>query len=142
MTYSINPSTLFASAEKEISRFAATAYSEDGASLYDAYKVLDRDKATIEGYINEAVDAICVRLFDVATKSTDSITFDVPDYDPSMGETITRELDKYVVMKACAFWLEDKGAPEYTRFEKRALAALDNAHLMIKSRKAPKRSNT
>ena len=141
MTYNINEKTLLESAEKEISRFAATAYSEDGTSLYDAYKVLDRDKSTLKEYIAESVDAICVRLFDVATKATTSITFDVPDFDMSMSDSIKRELDKFVVMRACAYWLEEKGAPEYARYEKRASAALDSSHVLIKSRKAPKRTS-
>lgn len=141
MTYNFDQETLLTSAEKEISRFAATAYSEDGVSLFDAYKVLERDKATLGDYILDALDAICVRLFDVALKGADSISFDVPDYDASMSDSIARELDKFVVMKTCASWLEDKGAPEYARFEKRAVASLDNAHHLIKSRKAPKRSS-
>ena len=140
MTYNIEQDTLLTSAEKEISRFASTAYSEDGTSLYDAYKVLERDKDTLKGYINEAVDAICMRLFDVAIKGSGVIAFDVPDYDSSMSDSISRELDRFVVTKTCAAWLEDKGAPEAARFEKRAASALDNAHRLLKSRKAPKRS--
>ena len=141
MTYNIEQDVLLAAAKLEISRFAASAYSEDGSSLYDAYKVLERDESQLNCYIDEAVDAICVRLFDVALKGAASISFDVPDYDSSMSDSIERELDKYVAMKTCAAWLEDKGAPEYARYEKRAVAALDMAHKLIKSRKAPKRSS-
>lgn len=140
MTYDINKTTIIDSIEKEISRFAASAYGEDGSSLYDAYRITSRDQQTIEDYIADAVDAICVRLYDVAIKGSDNIAFDVPDYDSSMSGSISRELDRFLVMNSCALWLEEKGAPEFTRFEKRASTALDNAHILIKSRKAPKRS--
>lgn len=140
MTYNFTVTELVESIKKEVSRFAASAYSDDGSSLYDAYRILSRDEETLEGHISDAVDAICVRLFDVALKSGDGIVFNVPDYDSSMSTSINDQLDRFIVMRSCAMWLEEKGAPEYERYEKRAASALDNAHILIKSRKAPKRS--
>lgn len=140
MTYTYTASILLESVKKEISRFAASAHGEDGSPLYDAYKISSRDEETVEGYISDAVDNICVRLFDVAKPSDGSIVFDVPDYDSSMTSSVIGQLDRFVVMRSCASWLGEKGAPEYERYEKRAMSALDNAHILIKSRKAPKRS--
>lgn len=140
MTYNFTVTELVESIKKEVSRFAASAYSDDGSSLYDAYRILSRDEETLEGHISDAVDAICVRLFDVALKNGDGIVFNVPDYDSSMSTSINDQLDRFIVMRSCAMWLEEKGAPEYERYEKRAVSALDNAHILIKSRKAPKRS--
>lgn len=140
MDYGFNTETLKQSAIKEISRFAAGAYGEDGTSLFDAMKVTSRDEETLAEYIEDGISAICVRLFDVATKGDNSIQFNVPDYDASLDDEIQKELDRYLKYNACALWLTDKNSAESERYAKRAVASLDKAHLMLKSRKAPKRS--
>ena len=140
MEYVINKESLLQAVTKEISRFAAGAYGEDGTSLFDAYKVTSRDGETLQEYISDGVSAICSRLFDVATKEDDKVYFNVPDFDSSLSAVTQEELDRFVKNNACALWLADKNSEESQRFEKRAVAALDRAHVLLKSRKAPKRS--
>lgn len=139
MEYVIDKESLKKSAIKEISRYAASAYGDDGSSLYDAFKVTSRDDSVIEGYIDDGISAICVRLFDVATRGDDAIEFEVPDFDSSMENEVSKELERFVVYNACSLWIADKNEKESEKYEKRAIASLDRAHILLKSRKAPKR---
>jgi hypothetical protein len=139
MKYNYIESDLSAYIKKEISRFAASSYSEDGSSLYDAYKILSRDEDTINSHIRDSVNSICVRFFDVASMKENGIVFNIPDFDYSMAASTCKQLDLFIVMNSCALWLEGKRAQEYQMYEKKAVSALDNAHILIKSRKAPER---
>lgn len=140
MDYGFNKETLVQDVIKEISRFAASAYGDDGTPLFDVMKTTSRDTDTLGEYVEDGISAICVRMMDVATKNDTSITFNVPDFDSSMEAEVQKELDRYLKYNACALWLADKNSSERERFEKRAASSLDKAHIMLKSRKAPKRS--
>lgn len=132
--------TLKDSVKKEISRFAATAYSENGVSLYDAYRTTSRDDGTLDGYIQRSKTAICARMPEIATiGEDDNVSITAPDKAGS-DSIIEIELDTFIIMKSCALWLEEKGAPEAERYEARAAVALENANRLIKTRKAPTRS--
>ena len=139
MEYVIDKESLKKSTVQEISRYAASAYGDDGSSLYDAFRVTSRDDSVIERYIEDGISAIFVRLFDVATREDSAIEFDVPDFDSSMEGEVEKELEKFVVYKACALWIADKNEKESEKYDKRAIASLDRAHILLKSRKAPKR---
>lgn len=140
MEYTINTEELLQGVTKYISRFAAGAYGDDATSLYDVYKVTSRDTDTLKEYINDGVGTICSRLFDVASRGESKISFEVPDFDSTMTEVVNEELSRFLKNNACALWLADKNTEQSERFEKRATAALDRAHVLLKSRKAPKRS--
>lgn len=139
MDVTITTSNLKTAIIKEISRFAATAYSEDGSSLYDAYRTTSRDDSTIGNYINLAVDAIVARLSNIATASDNKITFNAPDVD-STNKAIEREVENFITMKSCSLWLEEKGAVEFNKYEARATSALNAINILVKTRKAPTRS--
>lgn len=139
MEYVIDKESLKKSAVQEVSRYAASAYGDDGSSLYDAFRVTSRDDSVIERYIEDGISAICVRLFDVATRGDDAIEFEVPDFDSSMENEVSKELERFVVYRTCSLWIADKNEKESEKYEKRAIASLDKAHILLKSRKAPKR---
>ena len=146
MTYTITSESILASVDKEVSRAAAMAHGDDGSPLFDAYRILSRDRDTLEEYMGDAVSAVFLRLFDIATRSggngSVTITFDVPDFDGSMEPEVTKELNRFITLMVCSYWLLEKGAgPKSEEFAKRAEAALEKAHVLLKSRKTPKRNN-
>lgn len=138
MEYLIDKEALKDKVIKEISRFAAGAHADDGSSLFDAYKILSRDHATILDYIEGGVSAICVRLIDISSKEDNKIVFDISDFIPSMEGPAKEELDRYIVYNACWQWVEDKAAAEGNPYKQRADEALANANILLKTRKSPK----
>lgn len=131
---------------KEVSRAAAMSHGDDGSPLFDAYKILSRDTDTLKEYMGDAVSAIFLRLFDIATRGSEggniTLTFDVPDFDLSMEPEVTKELNRFVTLMVCSYWLLEKGAGlKSEEFGKRAEASLEKAHVLLKSRKTPKRNN-
>lgn len=144
MEYTVDISAILPMVEKEVSRAASSSYDDEGSSLYDAYKLLARDTDTIKEYIGDAVSTIFVRLFDIATRSETEgklmMEFNVPDFDASMENEVIKELNRYITLMTCCSWFEEKGATLSENYEKRAIKALDKAHVLLKSRKTPKRN--
>lgn len=138
MDYVIDKEALKGKVIKEISRFAAGAHSDDGSSLFDAYKILSRDHDTVLDYIEDGISSICVTLVDISTKEEGKIVFNVPDFITSMEEPAKKELDRYIVYRACKQWVEDKAGAETNPYEQRANEALTNANILLKTRKSPK----
>jgi len=66
--------------------------------------------------------------------------FNVPDFDASMENEVIKELNRYITLMTCCSWFEEKGATLSENYEKRAIKALDKAHVLLKSRKTPKRN--
>lgn len=144
MKYTVDIDAILPMVEKEVSRAASSSYDDEGSSLYDAYKLLARDTDTIKEYIGDAVSTIFVRLFDIVTRSETEgklmMEFNVPDFDASMENEVIKELNRYITLMTCCSWFEEKGATLSENYEKRAIKALDKAHVLLKSRKTPKRN--
>lgn len=146
MTYTIDTESILASVNKEVSRAAALSHGDDGSPLYDAYKILSRDQDTLEEYLGDALSVVFMRLYDIATREAAdgkvTITFDVPDFDLSMEPEVKKELNRHASLMVCSYWFLEKGAAAKSEeFAKRAEAALEKAHVLLKSRKTPKRNN-
>ena len=137
--------------EEEVSRAADEAYADNGASLYDSVVLTEKDKGLVDGFIDDAINLIVRRAFDICkfspeTEEVDGETqltgkmrlfFYVPDFDDTLEDAVKRELDRYVAMYASGNIFQQRRAalvPEYTT---RTQAALDNAIVMLKSRKYP-----
>lgn len=58
MEYSIEYSTIIDIVKEEASREGAQAYSEDGGSLYDAFRILSRDEAKMKRMMSEVLASI------------------------------------------------------------------------------------
>lgn len=140
MTYTIKTDTLQARIEREISRVAASSYSDDGVALYDSIKVTSRDKDILEDYCRDAINSICVAFAEHVTPATDSISLEFPDFDPTLEQSAQDELDRYVVYHTCAEWFKDKSVKDVESYTERANDALSKANMLLKSRKRPKRS--
>ena len=140
MTYEIDQEKLYARVEKEISRVAASSYSDDGGSLYDLIKVTSRDMDIIEEYCQGAVNAICVTFAEYAKKTADAIELTFPDFDTTLETSVQEELDRYVVYHTCSDWFRDKSVKDVAPYTERAADALSKANMLLKSRKPPKRT--
>ena len=152
MYYVIDKPTLLESIKEEVSGVADAAYSDDGSSLYDIVMVSNRDKPTLDRFIDDAVSQFVRREFDITKYSPETYTdenqqtqltgrlclqFYIPDFDTTMADAAKEELDRYIVMYACAALFQQRRpavVPEYTT---RAQMAMDKAVSLLKSRKHP-----
>lgn len=151
MYYLIDKTVLLPLIDEEISRAADEAYAESGESLYDSVVLTEKDSGMVERFINDAVNLIVRRAFDICkfspeTEEVDGETqltgrmrlyFYVPDFDETMSDAVKTELDRFISMYVSGNVFQQRRAslvPEYTT---RIQAALDNAVTMLKSRKYP-----
>lgn len=144
MTYTIDQQTILASVNREVSRAAAVAHGDDGSPLYDAYRILSRDSDTLQEYLGDAVSAMFLKLRDIATRSQEgdvvTVSFDVPDFDTTLEPEVRKELNRFMSLMVCSYWFLEKGADKKSEeFAGRAEASLGKAHVLLKSRKTPKR---
>lgn len=85
MEYSIEYSKIIDIIKDEASREGAQAYSEDGGSLYDAFRILSRDEAKMKRMMSEVLASIKVQcnrfLYDLGynedDEEPDTLTFEV-----------------------------------------------------------------
>ena len=152
MYYLIDKPALLESIREEVSGVADAAYADDGTALYDAVMVTSRDEPTLERFIDDAVSQFVRREFDITKYSPETYTdenqqtqltgrmrllFYIPDFDDTMADAATAELDRYIVMYACAALFQQRRpavVPEYTT---RTQTAMDKAVALLKSRKHP-----
>lgn len=161
MYYVIDKDALYALVDEEVSLVADAAYSEQGESLYDSVVLTEKDRPTVERLLDDAVNQFAGREFDICKLSQETYTdefgeaqlssrmrlqFHVPDFDTSMavledgtitGGPLKTELDRYLVLFACAGIFQQRRAalvPEYTA---RAQSAMDKAVTLLKTRKHP-----
>lgn len=134
MEYIVSTTALYSAIEKEISRAAATMYSDDGVSLFDALKVTSRDEDTIEEYIEDSKDAILATMSDIAIGLGGVISFDVPDFDVSSKEEVAHLLDRFIIFNTCNQWFKEKGSDRAEMYLQRAEAAITRANILLKTR--------
>lgn len=146
MFYKIDKSALYEKVKEEVSKIADEAYTEQGVSLYDAIVLTDKDKDTVNRFIDDAIALFVRREFDVTKYRTEAVQdapeppfleFYVPDFDASMSSEFEQELSRYIVLASCEALFQQRRpavVPEYTN---RAKTAMDNAVSLLKSRKHP-----
>jgi hypothetical protein len=141
--YTINKASLWDGIDEEVSRAADEAYGEDGSSLYDSVVLTERDRDTVNRFIDDAVNLLVRRAFDVTKYATDTVSllpklvFYVPDFDESTAGALAKEIDRYIVLYAATSVFQGRRAslvPEYTP---RTQAAMDKVIALLKSRKHP-----
>ena len=69
MYYVIDKSALWDLANEEVSKVADAAYAEDGTSLYDSIVLTEKDRATMERFMDDAISALVRRAFDICKYS-------------------------------------------------------------------------
>ena len=103
MDYIINKQNLKNLIEEEVSLAADQAYSDDGVSLYDQVVLTEKDKGTIDRFIDDAVSTLCRRTHDIcsfvpynpqqAVDSLDNPLYYVVDDGVVTNEVTTTETD-------------------------------------------------
>lgn len=130
--------TLRPAIDERIARAAASAYGENGVSLYDEVKNTSRDDDIIQDMIYRSKDDVLARLWDVAKPSaTDTIDFNLPDLPSTTDLLLDEAVDVYIINNVCAQWFQQKRpvlVPEYTAA---AQAALDRLVILVRTRKDP-----
>lgn len=142
MTYTINNTNLTNLITEEVSRVAAAAYSDDGASLYDFVAIHSRDADTISRMIRDGVDAIATRARDICTiiPSPLALSLYAPDMDASKEGIVSDELTRSISLSAVAAWLSERLPARAKEYSDRANNALNIAIGLLKTRKLPTRS--
>lgn len=145
MTYLISSADIYDLVDEEVSRVAANAYSDTGASLYDNVVLHSKDRGEVKRLQDDAINTIVKRNYDVITivpRNEDGLPglqFNVPDIDESTEDIIQEELTRFVVLNVCAAWFQSRAKDKVEEFANRGQAALDKASSMIHTRKAPTR---
>lgn len=147
MYYVIDKPALLERVKEEVSRVADEAYTDDGTALYDSVIVTQKDEDQIDRFIDDAVDALVRRAFDITKYAplvdsetlavTPRLKFYVPDFDETMEDAVRSELEKYIVLYACSSLFQSRRAGVLPEFQARTQAAMDNAVILLKSRKSP-----
>ena len=145
MLYLINSANIYNLVDEEISRVAATEYSEDGTPLFDAIVLHSGDRNEIRRLQDDAINTIVKRNYDVITivprnqEGMPGLQFNVPDIDSSTEGIIREELTRFVVLNVCAAWFQARAKTKVEEFANRDQVALDKASTMLHTRKAPRR---
>ena len=139
MTYTIDNTTLTNLITEEVSRIAAAARSDDGASMYDSVAIHSRDDGAVSRMIRDAIDSIVKRTLDICTviPSPYSLSLYAPDMDSTKESMVRDELTRAITLRACSIWLSEKLPSHSEDYSTRADAALQNAVHMLKTRTQP-----
>lgn len=143
MKYQVKIETIREAVIAEVSKLAASAYSDDGSSQYDGAMIYSSDVAHVDESIRDALKSVIVRMPDIATVTggdegyDGALQFNVPDLATENEPWITRELDRYLTMYTVASWLQDRLTEKAPIYTTSAVAHIDNATMMLKTRKTP-----
>lgn len=140
MEYSITHNALIELVKEEVSRVADLAYTEQGVSLYDAIAIFDRDAATINRMISDAVSVVYERFRDFmispsSTTNTVVFNFYLPDMETSQEAVAKSELTRFLSLQVAALWFQERHTSEFEKYVTRANSALDKAERSLFTRK-------
>ena len=124
-TYYVNTKKILPQIEREISRVAASAYSDNGTPLYDAIIPYSRDEVVLKEMIEDALSAMLTRLSDIATMTSGLFEFDIPEERTHDITTIGKAIDRFVVMNVCSPWMIQKHPIKAEEFGARSTDALE-----------------
>lgn len=145
LTYTFNPAVLYPLIFEEISRVADTAYTEDGAPLYDMIIPSSRDDAAIERMEKDALAVLLNRLSDIVTVGAETggtilLSFDVPANPYNAASNVlpfSQEITRFLVLSVCADWCREKYTPAAEGFTQRSLLELSKAIQTLKTTVEP-----
>lgn len=142
MDYQVNYNSIEAVIEEEVSRVAARSYSGEGVSLYDNIRLVSRDRNTLKRLLDDAVKVLLsrFRLFvSVSNEDKNTLIFSLPDLADGMEDHIKDILDRFLGMSAVGKWLQERGAGESATYIERADVSINEAELLMMTRKPIKR---
>lgn len=143
MVYTIDKNILATYIDEEVSKVADEAYGENGVSLYDGVVLTEKDADTVSRLIDDAVNGIASRMFDICKFSSGTnpgdvqLIFYVPDFDNTMEDAAKSELTHFIVFSACTTLFKSRRAQAVPEYTDRAQAAINKAVTILKSRKSP-----
>ena len=136
-SYYVNTKKILPLIEREISRVAVSAYSDNGTPLYDAIIPYSRDEVVLKEMIEDALSAMLTRLSDVATLSSGLFEFDIPEERTHDINTIGKVIDRFVVMNVCSAWMLQKYPVKAEEFGARSTDALDKVDRLLREKLPP-----
>ena len=127
--------------DREVSLAADEAYSDEGTALYDSVVLTEKDKETVAGYIEDALNAFITRTRDICRKVVDddeeSLEFFVPDIDAASEPLVKEEISKYVTAYTAAEIFQTRRPALVPAYTERTKYAMDRAVTLLKTRKNP-----
>lgn len=131
----ITSSEILDLAKGEIARVAASAYTEDGISMYDAIRPVSRDSALLQSYYDGALAYMNARLKGRAVSGEQVM---LPFADSIASETdITPLVNNFMVSYICAEWFRRKYPVKNEEYAAKATASLEQLVILAKTRKQP-----
>jgi hypothetical protein len=120
----------------EIMRVAASAYTEDGTSMYDAIRPISRDEEQLLSYYDKALSYMNARFKGRAIHS--GTTLSLPLQDSVASEDVIQPMvTTYLVNRTCAEWFRKKYPAKYEEYATEATSILDQIVVLVKTRKEP-----
>ena len=126
MDYVVDREALTAAIGEEVSRVAASEYSDGGVSLYDSIAISSRDS----GAVSRLPD-ICGHV----GAPSEKLVFSVPDLPDGLEASIGSVLGDYLLCNVCAAWLRQRAAERAGEYAERRDALLVSAVKMLKTRR-------
>ena len=141
MTYTVDNTTITNLITEEVSRVATSAYSDNGTSLYDSVVIHSRDADSVSRLIKDGIDAVVRRTADICTviPSPLALSFYTPDMDTTKESAVGQEITRAITLGAVSTWLSEKLPARAKEYSDRAIAALNIAVGLMKTRKTPTR---
>lgn len=136
-TYYPNICELLELIKKEIARTAASVYSDDGTTLYDAIIYTSRDEDTILEMINDAQSMLVAKFSDIASISGDFMEFNIPDERTHDNTTIGPVINRFIVMNVCHTWMNQKYKPKAEEYGVRSSDALNKIDKLLYEKLPP-----
>lgn len=137
----INRDNVLESVKEEVSRVAASAYDNDGQSLYDAIMIYSRDESTLNKLFDDALSHLTDRTRDILdkyTKTSDTereLEYYLPDFNDTLTDMVNADVIRYMVQHITAQWLIEKQYKRAEEFVAHAGAVLDETIEHLKIRK-------
>lgn len=136
-SYYINKNKIYPLIEREISRVAAAAFSDNATPLYDAIKITSRDEVVIKELMDDAMSAMLTRLSDIATLSSGLFEFDIPEERTHDISTIGAAIDRFIVMNVCSAWMLQKYPARAEEYGARSTDALNKIERLLHEKLPP-----
>lgn len=136
-SYYINKKKIVPLIEREVSRVAASAFADDGTSLYDAIVIKSRDAETINEMIDDAATAMLTRLSNIAAYTSGLFEFDIPEDRTHDIMTIGKVIERFIVMNVCSAWMIQKYIAKAEEYGARSTDALNKVERLLHEKLPP-----
>lgn len=138
MDYAVDRKSLTGLIEEEVSRVAASEYSDGGVSLYDSIAVSSRDADAVSRLIDSALESVVSRVPDICDWSgapADVLSFSVEDLPNALVPSVEAVLDDYIVFHVCTSWLASRATDRSAEYAARRDALLSDAVRLLRTRR-------